>query len=98
MWCGAATIHDSTHEAALKRGEEMRGIAIAAVLGLLSTQCHAQGGPSTGQCEQVRSAIAQYGLEAARKHAMANHGLSHADVRSIEQSCGIGQRAGKTKR
>ena len=76
----------------------MRGIGIAIVLGLLSTQCHAQGAPSTGQCEQVRAAIAQHGLEASRKHAMANHGLSRADLRTIEQSCGIGQRAGRTKR
>jgi arsenate reductase-like glutaredoxin family protein len=76
----------------------MRGIAIAIVLGLLSTQCYAQSAPSSGQCEQVRAAIAQHGLQAARQHAVANHGLSRADLRTIEQSCGIGQRAGRAKR
>jgi ribosomal protein S9 len=85
-------------EADLKRHEEIRGIAVAVVLALLSTQCHAQGGPSSGQCEQVRAAIAQHGLQAARKHAMQHHGLSRADLRTIEQSCGIGQRGGRGKR
>ena len=70
----------------------MRRIAIAVVLVLLSIECHAQGGPSSGQCEQVRSAIAQHGLQNARNHAMANYGLSLADLRNIEQSCGIGER------
>jgi len=82
----------------LEWDDEMRGIAIAIVLALLSTHCHAQGAPNTGQCDQVRSAIAQYGLQAARKHAAANHGLSPADLRAIEQSCGIGQRAKRVKR
>ena len=70
----------------------MRGTAIAIVLVLLSIECHAQGGPNPGQCEQVRSAIQQYGLQNARKHAMANYNLTLADVRNIEQSCGIGDR------
>ena len=70
----------------------MRGIAIAMMLVLLSIECHAQGGPNPGQCEQVRAAIAQHGLQNARKHAMANHGLTHADLRNIEQTCGIGDR------
>jgi hypothetical protein len=68
----------------------MRGIAIACVLVLLSIECHAQGGPNPGQCEQIRSAIQQHGLQNARKHAMANYNLSPADLRNIEQSCGIG--------
>jgi hypothetical protein len=76
----------------------MRGAAIAIVLALLSTHCHAQSGPNAGQCDQVRSAISQYGLQAARKHAAANHGLSQADMRTIEQSCGIGGRAKRAKR
>jgi hypothetical protein len=76
----------------------MRGIAIAIVLALISTPCHAQGGPSPGQCEQVRAAIAQHGLEAARKHAMEHHGLTRADLRTIEQSCGIGHRSERVKR
>ena len=68
----------------------MNKISIAIALALLSTVCHAQTGPNPGQCEQVRSAISQYGLQAARKHAMANYGLSLNDVRRIEQECGIG--------
>jgi hypothetical protein len=76
----------------------MRGIAIAIVLAVLSTPCHAQGGVSPGQCDQIRAAIAQHGLQAARKHAMENHGLSREDIRTIEQSCGIGQRGEKAKR
>jgi ribosomal protein S9 len=76
----------------------MRGIAIAIVLALLSIECHAQGGPSTGQCDQIRAAIAQYGLQAARKHAMENYGLSLADLRGIEQGCGIDNRGRQNKR
>src|SRR3954469_6444424 len=71
----------------------MRRIAVAVVVVLLSIECHAQSGPSAGQCEQVRSAVAQYGLQNARKHAMANYGLSLADLRNIEQNCGIGERS-----
>ena len=70
----------------------MRRIAVASVLVLLSIECHAQSGPSAGQCDQVRTAVAQYGLQNARKHAMENYGLSLADLRNIEQSCGIGER------
>jgi len=97
--CRAATIHHSTRGTDLKRGDEMRGIATALVLALLSTPCLAQSGPNAGQCDQIRDAIAQHGLQAARKHAMANHGLSATDIRNIEQSCGIGGgRAKKAKR
>ena len=71
----------------------MRGTAIAIVLVLLTIECHAQGGPNPGQCEQIRAAIQQHGLQAARKHAMANYNLSPADLRNIEQSCGIGERS-----
>ena len=70
----------------------MRGTAIAIVLVLLSIECHAQSGPNPGQCEQVRSAIQQHGLQNARKHAMANYNLTLVDLRNIEQSCGIGDR------
>jgi hypothetical protein len=76
----------------------MRKIAIAIVLAFLSTQCGAQGTPTGGQCDQVRAAIAQHGLEAARTHAAQHHGLSSADLRGIEQSCDIGHRAGRAKR
>jgi hypothetical protein len=70
----------------------MRGTAIAIALVLLSIECHAQGGPNPGQCEQIRSAIQQYGLQNARKHAMANYNLTLVDLRNIEQGCGIGDR------
>ena len=74
----------------------MRSIAI--VVALLSTECYAQGGPSGGQCDQVRGAIAQYGLQAARKHAMANYNLTLADVRRIEQECGVNDRSRRTNK
>ena len=76
----------------------MHRISIMAVVALLSTECHAQGGPNAGQCEQVRTAIAQHGLQAARKHAMENYGLTLADLRRIEQDCGIGQRSRRANR
>jgi hypothetical protein len=76
----------------------MRRIGIAIVLSMLSIECHAQSGPSNGQCDQIRAAIAQYGLQAARKHAMANYGLSQTDLRTLEQSCGIGNRSRRGKR
>jgi hypothetical protein len=77
----------------------MHRILIVAVVAVLSTQCHAQqGGPNPGQCEQVRSAIAQYGLQAARQHAMANYNLSAADLRRVEQECGIGNRSRRTNK
>jgi hypothetical protein len=72
--------------------QEMRRIAVAVVLMLLSIECHAQSGPSAGQCDQVRAAIAQHGLQNTRKHAMANYGLTLVDLRNIEQTCGIGER------
>ena len=78
--------------------KKMHRIAIVAVVAVLSTECYAQGGPNAGQCDQVRSAISQYGLQAARKHAMANYNLSMADVLRIEQECGVGNRSRKTNR
>ena len=84
------TIHDAD-----RSGVEMRKIAAAIVLVLLSTQCRAQG---ADQCDQIRAAIAQHGLGAARKHAAEHHGLSPADLRRIEQSCGIGGRTGRTNK
>ena len=76
----------------------MRGIAIAFALVLLAVECHAQGGPNPGQCEQIRSAIQQHGLQNARKHAMTNYGLTPVDLRNIEQSCGIGDGDGDRDR
>jgi N-acetyl-anhydromuramyl-L-alanine amidase AmpD len=34
----------------------------------------AQASPDAAQCEQIRQAVAQYGYEAARRHAIANYG------------------------
>ncbi len=77
--------------------KQMQRLLIAAVAVVLSTQCYAQqNSPDPGQCEQVRSAIEQYGREAARKHAMANYNLSAEDTRRIEQQCGVG--GGREKR
>jgi hypothetical protein len=46
-------------------------MGIAIVLGLLSIEGHAQQNePTSDQRDQVRAAITQYGLQAARKHAM----------------------------
>ena len=78
--------------------KEMQRISIMAVVAMLSTECHAQSGPNPGQCEQVRAAIAQHGLQAARKHAMENYGLTLADLLRIEQDCGIGNRSRRTNR
>src|ERR1017187_2651337 len=83
---------------ASKGRQEMSRIAIAIALALLSIECHAQSGPSTDQCDQIRAAIAQYGLQAARKHAMENYGVSNArrrdgcSARSVGESdrrCGL---------
>lgn len=76
-------------------------IAIAATLstpGLAQTMQGAQNGPDAGQCEQVRSAIAEHGLEAARKHAIANYGLTPADLRRVEQECGVGKSGRSSKK
>jgi hypothetical protein len=66
-----------------------------AVVALLFAPCHAQQRPNAGQCEQVRGAIAQYGLQAARKHAVQNYGLTQADLRRIEQECRVNTRSGR---
>ena len=76
----------------------MHRISVIAVVMVLSTECHAQSGPNPGQCDQVRTAIAQHGLQAARKHAMENYGLTFADLLRIEQDCGIDNRARRTNR
>ena len=82
--------------------KEMRGLSLITVVAMLSTPCFAQngpnGGPDDGQCEQVRAAIAQYGLHAARKHAAENYGLTPADLTRVEQDCGIEHRNRRTKK
>jgi len=76
----------------------MRGLSIVALVAMLSAQCFAQNGPDAGQCEQVRAAIAEHGLQAARKHAKENYGLTLADLRRVEQECGIDKRGQRTKK
>ncbi|MEI8154466.1 MAG: hypothetical protein WCG92_23225 [Hyphomicrobiales bacterium] len=90
--------HPITSHEDCMRLKEMRGLPIIAVLALLSADCLAQTSPTSGQCEQVRAAIAQHGLQAARKHAMENYGLTLADARRIEQECGIDHRGRRPQR
>ena len=71
---------------------------VLAIAALLSTQAQAQNGPDPNQCEQIRAAIAQHGLQAARKHAMENYNVTSADLRRIEQECGIGSGGRRTNR
>jgi hypothetical protein len=73
-------------------------VGIAIVLGLLSIEGHAQNGPTSGQCDQVRAAITQYGLQAARKHAMEHYSLTQVELRTIEQNCGIADRGRASRR
>lgn len=76
----------------------MRALSIIALVAVLSTPCLAQqNGPDAGQCDQVRAAIAQHGLQAARKHAMANYNLTPVDLRRVEQECGIDKRGRASK-
>jgi hypothetical protein len=76
----------------------MRSLSLIAFVVLLSTPCLAQDGPDGGQCEQVRAAVEQYGLQAARKHATENYGLTPADLRRVEQDCGIDKRNRRGKK
>ena len=76
----------------------MRGLFLIALVATLSTPCLAQDGPDDGQCEQVRAAVEQYGLQAARKHATENYGLTPADLRRVEQDCGIDKHKGRAKK
>jgi ribosomal protein S9 len=78
--------------------KDMRGFSIIAFVAVLSTPCLAQNGPDDGQCEQVRAAISQYGLQAARKHATENYGLTQADLRRVEQDCGIDNHNRRSKK
>ena len=78
--------------------KDMRGLSFITVVAMLSTPCLAQNGPDDGQCEQVRAAIAQYGLHAARKHAAENYGLTPADLTRVEQDCGIEHHNRRTKK
>jgi hypothetical protein len=76
----------------------MHRISAIIAFALLSAECHAQNSPSPGQCDQVRAAIAQHGLQAARKHAMQNYSLTLADLVRIEQDCGVNNRSRRTNR
>ena len=48
--------------------------AAAGIIVLVTDYSLAQSGPDSGQCQQIRQAVAQYGYEAARRHALANYG------------------------
>jgi hypothetical protein len=48
--------------------------AAAGTIVLVTDYSLAQSGPDAAQCQQVRQAVAQYGYEAARRHAMAHYG------------------------
>ena len=65
--------------------------SIAMAIAMLSIPCFAQqqSHPNPAQCEQVRSAVAQYGLQAARKNAHEQYGLTLSDVHKVELECGI---------
>ncbi|HXD46998.1 MAG TPA: hypothetical protein VN655_17890 [Pseudolabrys sp.] len=76
----------------------MRGLSIIVVVAAFATTCLAQDGPDAGQCEQVRAAVAQYGLQAARAHASENYGLTPADLRRVEHECGVDNRNRRTKK
>lgn len=88
------TNRESNKQGVLVNLKPLAGITSLAVVALLAVQCQAQQRPNAGQCEQVRGAIAQYGLQAARKHAIQNYGLTHADLRRIEQECKVTTRSG----
>ena len=45
-----------------------------AVVLLSTSYALAQSGPETGQCDQIRQAVANYGYVAAKRHALANYG------------------------
>jgi hypothetical protein len=80
--------------------KNLKNSVIVALLGFVPVECYAQAqqgqtAPSGDQCEQVRAAIEQYGLEAARKHATANYNLSPTDLRDIERSCAVGSNPGR---
>ena len=49
-------------------------LAVAALISLMTDYSLAQSGPDPAQCEQIRQAVAQYGYNAAKRHAMANYG------------------------
>jgi len=42
---------------------------------LLTTPLLAQSAPGPADCEQIRQAVATYGYDAARRHALANYGI-----------------------
>ena len=75
----------------------MLRLSIAIAAAMFCLQCHAQqqDHPNPTQCEQVRSAVAQYGLQAARENAHEQYGLSPANVHKVELECGI---KGRTRR
>lgn len=73
-------------------------IAIAAAMFCLRCYAQQQNHPNPAQCEQVRSAVAQYGLRAARQNAHEQYGLSLADINKVESECGIKDRISRGRK
>ncbi len=48
--------------------------AAAGIIVLVTDYSLAQSDPDAAQCQQIRQAVAQYGYEAARRHAEAHYG------------------------
>jgi len=78
----------------------MLKLSMAIAVVVLTSHCYAQqqNHPNPAQCEQVRSAVAQYGLQAARKNAQEQYGLTLADIHKIELECGIKGRVRQGRR
>ena len=51
----------------------LRFVLLTCAILLVANNAFAQT-PSSGQCEQVREAVARYGYAAARRHALENYG------------------------
>jgi hypothetical protein len=51
----------------------LRFVLLTGAILLMADNSFAQA-PSSGQCEQVREAVARYGYAAARRHALENYG------------------------
>jgi len=51
-----------------------RLLSVFAVVLLSTSYSLAQSGPDSGQCDQIRQAVATYGYVAAKRHALANYG------------------------
>ena len=73
-------------------------VAICAAMFCLQCYAQQQDHPNPAQCEQVRSAVAQYGLQAARQNAREQYGLTPADIHKVELECGINGRSRRDRK